>query len=264
MIKQIITNEDLNTAIDCLENNYDECVYLYFNLRNFSIEDENVKAYIYYENDKIYSVFMQYFSTMHVYCRDNIKKLDFLFNEIEKLNPKVIFVQEKLACLVTDKFGGYTEYKMNVYNYPDCGVYDEGVIEAKREDYLHIAEFLYNDATYKKSYESVDELYNQLISRYDEGQGRYFYIKHEGRIVAVEGINSELNDSAVLGGLLVDTNMRGMGLAKRIKLGIHYILQEENKKIYCLINNQISENMTIKLGGYKVGTISKLQKREDK
>ena len=204
-----VTNDEKPKVIEYLNQDIDNCVYMYIDAKTYDIESDTVCLWLMETENEIIGAVMKYYDSFQVYSRDlgiDIKEIKELIDEYKVSmisGPK--FIIEKLE----DECNEYEAIYGGVFEcYPaENPCCDRLVQKAKEEDAREIAELLCGDSEFSKNY-SVDVLARQLEDRIRCGLGRSYYIRDGGEIVAHVATFAETDNIAVVSGAIVDRKYR--------------------------------------------------------
>lgn len=251
MIKICNTIEMLNKVESYIDQDFHKCLYLYMDLKKYGIENENVKTYIQYnDNNEIVSVFLKYYTGLHVYSKNYNFDVVELSNYILDLKPTMICGEKRCLNLIENEFlknnflkeeGWVRKLSKNIEgNF-------ENVQTAQKEDFYSIAKLIYEDEDLGSSYK-LDELESQLYERNKDGYVRNYIIKDNGKVVAHAGTGAEVDNVSMLGYVITDANSRGKGLATILCSKVCKDLQNEGKNVFLINYSNESTRLYDKIG----------------
>lgn len=203
---------DKEKILEYIGKDYGKCAYLYIDFCKYGLSNDNVKVWMQRrENNELCAIVLQYYSGMHVYSR----KGDFDPKEISELIKEQ---QPSLVCGMEEtlsKLYGYVEgYEVELGKVLRLGKYtgekNEDVYQGKREELKEVADLLMTDEEMGGPYKG-DELYQQLLERFDTGFGRSWIRRDEKGIVSHCATYAELDELAVISGGIVRMDYRGTG-----------------------------------------------------
>lgn len=253
MIKQY-TNKEKDIVLNHIEAEREKNFYLYMDLKECGCDDEGLGLWVSEKDEAIAFVIYKYYDTLHLYGKledldeeviaqiksleprllygsvDVIKKLCEVFSvDEEKIEQNLIITAEKYMSKDTDE------------NY--------GISPAEMEDLPYVAELMLKDDLYTKVY-SYDQLLAQLQNRLENGFGRVFVLKRDGKILAANATYAETEDLAVVGGLITDPAARGQGLGQVITASTWDRVKREGKQGLAFLeaDNMKTINLHKKLG----------------
>jgi len=245
-------------------DSYEECPYLYMNLRKYGIDDPTVSVWLDEdrESDKLLGVYLKYFDCLHFFTKDLKYQVHDILSQIELHHPKVIFMQMQIGEKIGERMTPFYELHhmdvMSASRVRSAGT--DGVKRADRSDIPPIVDFLMSDAAYANVYDRKT-VYDQFLQRYDDGYSRFHYVSQNGKIVSCAGTNAELNDIAVIGGLLTSPPCRKQGLCSKVTSSIWKETLSEGKRVFSFVDNPVSKRLHDRLGICAVGTVAKFCKR---
>lgn len=257
-------NADIKSAIDFIGDDKLLCFYLYMDVLECGIEEDDLNLWVSEENDRIKAVLYQYYDCLHIFSREALVLSDILY-VINEINPKVIVSNEANIEAISKELdeNKYT-YELNHIITTDVLMKEKegmNILTATEEDVPAIASLMMKDHIYSSVY-SYDKLCNDLTKRLKDGFGRLFIIKNEeGKIVCANATYAETEELAVIGGLVTDPEMRGKGLGGAITASTWNLIKREGKQGLAFLlsgnDNTISlhKNMGYEFLGYSARII---------
>ena len=255
------SENELQEVINLLKKDIKNCIYMYIDIIKYGISD-NLDIWIKRENSNISIILMKYYNSMHIYSINNevydndiidiIKRFDFM---MISGNPSVI---NSIYTYIKDKYkidyGYILKQEINSY-YKDS----KDIQKAKLDDVYNIARLICSNEDIGGHY-TISLLAEQLKERMITGMGRNYIIKEGNNIIAHYGIYAELDNIAVLGGLIVDINKRKKGLGKKLHSFVSNILISEGKKVFLFCHDEEITMMYNRLGAVICSEYAKLTK----
>ena len=234
--------EDLEKIYIFLNENLDQCVYIYIDITTYGLKNPNITLWYSEYEGSINSVAMKYYDSFQLCSIDEkldkeridqllleypVKSVSGSINIIKALEPHFAGKCDCNYGIVVKE----TKYK----RLP--GV--ERVEEATVEDCAEIAELLCADEDFGGTYE-VDVLTKQLEDRINTGAGRSFVIKENGKIVAHAATFAEADKLVVYSGLMVDEKYRNKMYGVILYEFMKSVCIKEGKTVYAF---RIKEDM---------------------
>lgn len=253
---------NIEEIYDYIGQHREECLYLYVNLRRYGVDNPSMSVWLDKENNKILGVYLKYFECLHFFTKESEYQLHTLLSMITQQNPQVIFMPKHIGQRIEEDLSPlYVLKYMEIMSTNELRHIDnpDGVERAGRSDIARIVEFLMDDTEYTNVYQQ-ESVYNQFLHRYDDGFTRFHYILRDGKIVACEGTNAELDDIAIIGGLLTSPGYRGQGLGSKVLQSIWDEILSEGKQGFSFVENPVSKRLHNRLGINTVGAIAKFYK----
>lgn len=255
------SENEIEEVINLLKRDIKNCIYMYIDIIKYGISD-NLDIWIKRENSDISVIIMKYYNSMHIYSTydkvydtdiiDIIKKFDFA---MISGTPSVI---NSIHTYIKDKYSidyGYILKQEVNSHYKDINY----IQRAKLDDVYDIARLICSDKEIGGHY-TVSILAEQLKDRMINKMGRNYVIKEENNIVAHYGTYAELDNIAVLGGLIVDINKRNKGFGPKLHKFVSSILISEGKNVYLFCHNEKTIRMYNRLGAVICAEYAKLTK----
>lgn len=259
------TGQDVRAILQYIGNQYEECLYLYINLKKYGINNANILVWVDKEDEILRGIYLQYFDCLHFYSKESAYPIERLGQFLEEVKPQTIFMPERYARNLQQALleAHYAMERMDVISIdkllPEGNV---DVYRATREEVPKIARFLMSDESYSKIYDEKT-LCQQLLQRYDDGFSRYHYVLQDGEIAVCEATNAELDDMAILGSLLTAVPYRGRGLGSSVVRNIWNEVYLEGKLGFAFISNPDSKRIHDRMGFETIGAVAKFYKRAD-
>ena len=98
-----------------------------------------------------------------------------------------------------------------------------------------------------------EELKEQLLTRLEEGMGRNYILKHEGEIIHHAATYAELDNLAVISGVITREDWRGKGVGTLAVRKLCHDLLQEGKKPCLFYYTKQAEGFYKKIG-FEEGT----------
>lgn len=261
-IKKCKTEEDIRQVEEYLGSDYLKVPYLYSNLYSYGIGNSNVEVWADIMCGQINGIYLRYFTCLHFYTKNSdYPEISFL-QFVEQLNPEVIMLQETFGKVIQSFLELYLLSRGYIVQ-QDLGnaEYSNMVGYANRNDIKEITELLMDDPIYQKIY-TKENLYSQLLERFDAGYGKCCIIRKDGKIVANYSVNSENDKFVFLGSAIVHPNYRRMGLGGLIKKYLDKYALDKGIECLGLIeeDNVASLELNKKMNTSSIGMIYKFIK----
>ena len=227
------TDADKEKLLEYLSNSVDECLYLYIDISNYSLETKHCNVWYVEAEHGLECVLMRYYDSYQLYSHIT----GYECGELEQImidNPcKMISARrdliEKLSCKLTNYKTSYgVVFDMN--RPIKCG--DAFDVEWGTEsDVEEIAALIQMDEDLGGHY-SKETLIEQLIDRIMTKTGRSCILREDGAIIAHTATYAETNNIAIVSGTVVHPDYRNTDSFYKITTSIQSKLQQEGKKVY--------------------------------
>lgn len=232
-------NSDKTKLMDYLKENMEECLYLFIDISNYSIESDICEVKYTEENGCIDYILMRYYNSYQLYSH----KKNYLPTEIceyVKNNPVLMISGRKDLIEVLEKeLCGYKA----TYGY----IYDlnrkvsKSAIDSVKwgtiEDAEEIADLIQMDSDLGGHY-SRENLITQLVDRIESGTGRSCIMREDGKIVAHTATYAENDVVSVISGTVVHPDYRSGNYFLKITTALQGMLAMEGKKAYTFAVNE--------------------------
>ena len=258
MIKCGIENRE--EILSYIGKDYGKCLYLYVDLMKYGFDNPNVRLWLQKdEQGDNCALVLQYYTGMHVFSRDG----EFNPAEVRELiyenNPSMVCGMATTLAVLGDVRGYETELG-KVGHLVDVADADTSMCsKADRDDIRDIADLMADDEALGKPYQD-DQLYNQLIERYDQHFGRSFMIRHKdtGKVIATASTYAEEAGVAVISGVMVHPDFRGRGYAGKVLSAICSDLKENGFDVFSYYYIEPAEKLHARVGFESIGAWAKL------
>lgn len=246
--------QDVEKLLKYLEQNLKNCLYSYIDLKKFGINNPNLTVY-FDESDGIRCSALKYYEGLQLFDAEGKMDADATAELIRNLNSHIVSstvdVIEKLYPLLKDSYEMEQGYVTEMLKLPACEISEE-VRPAEVSEYDEIAELICSDEGVGGHYEP-QELKEQLLTRLEEGFGRNYILKRDGEIIHHAATYAELDNLAVISGVITREDWRGKGVGTLAVRKLCYDLLQEGKKP-CLFYYTRQAAMFYKKIGFEEGT----------
>ena len=174
---------------------------------------------------------------------------------IKDLNSHIVSstvdVIEKLYPLLKDTYEMEQGYVTEMLSMPECEISEEGR-PAELSEYDEIAKLICSDEGVGGHYEPED-MKNQLLTILGEGMGRNYILKRDGEIIHHAATYAELDNLAVISGVITREDWRGKGVGTLAVRKLCHDLLQEGKKPCLFYYTKQAEGFYKKIG-FEEGT----------
>lgn len=231
MIRQLKDNEKKRIT-EYLKPYAEDCLYMYIDFTNYSIETDNCMAWVDETDDDINWILMWYYNSYQIFSEKN-SNLNYLIDMLRNKPGKMISARKDTIELISPEL---TEYKVTygeIYelNRQMKSLGSENVKWAKEEDALEIAKLVQTDFDIGAHY-SLDSLAKQFADRISSKTGRNVIVEKDGLIIAHTATYAENSEFAVISGTVVHPDYRDTDSFLRVTSEIQSMLWKEGKKSY--------------------------------
>ena len=251
---KIATESDVPRLLAYLEQDLKNCLYSYIDLKKFGIENPNLTVY-FEETDGIRCSALKYYEGLQLFDAEGKMDTEHTAELIKDLNSHIVSstveVIEKLYPLLKDTYEMEQGYVTEMLSMPVCEISEE-VRQAELEEYAEIARLICSDEGVGGHY-VPEELKEQLLTRLEEGMGRNYILKRDGEIIHHAATYAELDNLAVISGVITREDWRGKGVGTLAVRKLCHDLLAEGKKP-CLFYYTKQAKMFYKKIGFEEGT----------
>lgn len=229
--------EDTEYIREAVRKDIFQNVYLYIDLNTYGLENHDVMTWVMCHGDQYIAVVYQYYNSLQLFRIEEPEDGDIgeLSRFIEENDIEMISGNVSLISRICEKTDGFRMTEGVVMRADErAAVPDPGAEWAGMNDCREIAELICADEGIGGHY-SVELLQEQMEDRMKNWNCKNLVMRRDGRIVSHMATYADIGDVAVLGGLVTDSECRGLGYGKRTLQGITAALIEEGKipVLYC-------------------------------
>ena len=251
---RLVEKKDIPEILAYFEKNLKNCLYSYIDLKKFGIENPNLTVYVDKSNE-IHCTALKYYEGLQLFDAEGKMDTEGTAELIKELNSHIVSstvdVIEKLYPLLEDAYEMEQGYVTEMLSMPECEI-SEDVRPAEISEYDEIARLICSDEGVGGHYEP-EELKNQLLTRLGEGMGRNYIIKRDGEIIHHAATYAELDNLAVISGVITREDWRGKGVGTLAVRKLCYDLLKEGKKPCLFYYTKQAEGFYKKIG-FEEGT----------
>ena len=246
--------QDVEKLLAYFEQDLKNCLYSYIDLKKFGIENPNLTVY-FDESEGICCTALKYYEGLQLFDANGKMDAGKTAKLIKDLNSHIVSstidVIEKIYPLLKDTYEMEQGYVTEMLSMPECEI-SEDVRPAEVGEYDEIAKLICNDEGVGGHYEP-EELKNQLITRLGEDMGRNYILKRDGEIIHHAATYAELDNLAVISGVITREAWRGKGVGTLAVRKLCYDLLKEGKKPCLFYYTKQAEGFYKKIG-FEEGT----------
>lgn len=225
-------NKNKEEILEYIGSSYGECLYLYIDFLKYGLENENVHVWYQKEEEEIKALILQYYTGAHIFSKGKDFDVADAVALLKEINPSMICGMKWTLDKIEQYFDNYEMETGIVGALKDLRIFDtNGCKRADREEIKEIAELLATDDALGKPY-GFDLLYKQLLERFDENFGRNYLYRRDGKIVATASTYAEAGGAAVISGVMVHPEYRGLGLSKNVLSAICEDLKSDGIDVF--------------------------------
>lgn len=233
--------QDQGAILDYLKKAVAECIYMYIDVLNYGVASENMAVWLQEQDGQIELVVMKYFDSFQVYSHRRGIDVEPVLALLQEYPVTMISARRDIIEQLEEVCSGYRAAYGAVFDVSHirrafgpmggakpCAL---EVTEAVEDDAAEIAELLCSDDTFRVNYKE-DDLARQLAERIRTHTGRSVIIRMDGRIVAHDATFAEAEGVAVVSGLVIRPEYRGLGCYEALVSHLGRQLVKEGKTPY--------------------------------
>lgn len=251
---RLVEKKDIPEILAYFEKNLKNCLYSYIDLKKFGIENPNLTVYVDKSNE-IHCTALKYYEGLQLFDAEGKMDTEGTAELIKELNSHIVSstvdVIEKLYPLLSNFYEMEQGYVTEMLSMPECEI-SEDVRPAEITEYDEIARLICSDEGVGGHY-VPEELKEQLLTRLEEGMGRNYVLKRDGNIIHHAATYAELDNLAVISGVITREDWRGKGVGTLAVRKLCHDLLKEGKKP-CLFYYTKQAAMFYKKIGFEEGT----------
>lgn len=251
---KIACENDVPKLLSYFEQDLKNCLYSYIDLKKFGIANPNLTVY-FDEAESICCTALKYYEGLQLFDADGKMDAESTAELIRSLNSHIVSstvdVIEKLYPLLKEHYEMEQGYVTEMLSMPECEISKE-VRPAELSEYDEIARLICSDEGVGGHY-VPEELQEQLLTRLDEGMGRNYILKRDGEIIHHAATYAELDNLAVISGVITREDWRGKGVGTLAVRKLCDDLIKEGKKPCLFYYTKQAEGFYRKIG-FEEGT----------
>lgn len=253
-----LKSEGVEEVLAYFSRDRKNCLYSYIDLKKYGIGNPNLELYVDRGAEDIRCVLTKYFSGVNVFSFAEDLDVEETVRQLRELAPSMINAPEETIKKLRPAFAADYVY--------ECGFVTQirGVLASREEEFADVEEageeelpeisrLICSDEGLGGTYEP-ESFAAQLLERRRDGFGRNLCIRKGGRIVCHAGTYAEVEDLAVISGVITDEDSRGQNLAYRVVSKLSRQLLDEGK-LPCLFYFTKSAARLYEKVGFEPGTL---------
>lgn len=253
-----LESEGVGEVLAYFSRDRKNCLYSYIDLKKYGIGNPNLELYVDRGAEGIRCVLTKYFSGVNVFSLAEDLNTEAAVRKLRELAPSMInapegTIRKLLPAFASDYVyeGGFVT-QIHQVQAPSEEEFPE-VEEAKEEELLEVSHLICSDEGLGGTYEP-ESFAVQLVERRRDGFGRNLCIRRGGKIICHAGTYAEVEDLAVISGVITEADSRGQNLAYRVVSKLSRQLLDEGK-LPCLFYFTESAARLYEKVGFEPGTL---------
>lgn len=233
-----VTQVEVQEVLSYFARDYKNCLYSYIDLKKYSLENPNLELHADRKADGTLScVLTKYYGGVNVFSHENTLDVEATVQMLKELKPTMVNAPADTIAMLrvpleeTDSESEYEYEQGFVTELRACPAGDMVFSEvevAGAGDVPEIARLICTDEGLGGTYEP-EGFAKQLLERYEDDFGRYYCIRQNGRIVCHAGTYAEVDNLAVISGVITAEDCRGQNLAYKVVSKLGKDLLDEGK-----------------------------------
>ena len=266
-----VTEKELARVLEYYRQDRKNCLYSYIDLKKYGLDNPHLTVYMdrapgadsQAEKD-LRCVLLQYYTGINVFSDKNDLDVPATAAFLAEKKPSMIngplVTLEKLYPYFRENYDFEAGYVTELVEKPTHEEAESGgetqevlpVEKAGEAELPEIAALICTDEGVGGTY-TLEGLAAQLLERQRDGFGRNYFIRKNGRIVCHAGTYAEVDDLAVVSGVITAEDSRGQNLADRVVSKLNKELLAEGKHPCLFYYTKSAERLYAKTG-YAKGT----------
>lgn len=245
-------NNEGNTILEYVGNEYYKCLYLYINLMKYGCQSDYTRAWKMLDDKGALSlVALSYHSALHLFSKEMNFDRQELVGLVKEIKPSIICASADIIRIMNPllkDLGFMAEYgHIGKYVHEKQSSSSFFVQKAGLDEVREIAQLLYDDDDIGASY-SFEDLVAQMKERLGDGYVRSYVIKDNGKVVAHLGTGAETEKLCTISYVITDVDYRGRGMSSALFAFACERLSAEGKEIYSVYYPENSRRLHHKNG----------------
>ncbi|MFA9376811.1 MAG: GNAT family N-acetyltransferase [Lachnotalea sp.] len=247
---QLANKSNISELLCYFEQDLTNCLYSYIDLKKYGIDNEDLKIYVCKENGLITAVATLYYNGLQLFHSHSVYPVAATVSLIHELQPTIISATTSVIDLLSESFKGVYEVEKGFVTSLAKTYHSYEASNVKRATYGdldEISELICSDEGLGGHY-SVYQLREQLLTRMEEDFGRNYIIRQDSQIVCHAATYAEVDNLAVISGVITHPDFRGKGLALELVTKLCDDLLLEGKSPHLFYYTKDSERLYKKIG----------------
>ncbi len=214
------------------EQDLKNCLYGYIDLKKYGIHNPHLHIYYTTREGRLTAVATEYYKGIQLFSYGEEMDVEETLELIDRLQTPMINAKQELIELLAphlekdfEKELGYIAWMKKLKPGADFRL----VEEAGEASCLEIARLVCTDEGLGGHY-MPEEFSAQLIDRQREGFGRNYVIRRDGEIVSHAGTYAEIENLAIVSGVITREDCRGLGMGYQVVSKLCCDLLTEGKR----------------------------------
>ncbi|MBQ8184278.1 MAG: GNAT family N-acetyltransferase [Lachnospiraceae bacterium] len=262
---QLATQEQVPALLAYFEQDLKNCLYSYIDLKKYGIHNPHLHIYYSTREGRITGVATEYYKGIQLFSYGEELDIPETLELITLLNTPMINGKKELIELLEphlkddfEKELGYVAWMKALKPGADLSQ----VQAAGEEECMEIARLICSDEGLGGHY-VPEEFCQQLVDRQREGFGRNYVICKDGKIACHAATYAEIDNLAIVSGVIADEAYRGQGLGYQTVSRLCHDLLQEGKRPCIFYFKKEAAGLYAKVG-FEDGTgWGKLSRRHD-
>lgn len=261
---ELAKESNVKELLTFFETDLKNCLYSYIDLKQYGIQNENLQIFIYKNQDKLTTVATKYYNGLQLFHDKHFTfPVQSTVSLIEKLKPSIISSTLDVIEILSPVFNEEWEVEKGYVTSLSHTLQEDfsySIEEAAQNDLNEISRLICMDEGLGGHY-SVPELEAQLCTRMKEKFGRNYVIRQNGTIICHAATYAEIDNLAVISGVITHPNYRSKGYAAALVSKLCKDLLMEGKQPHLFYYTKEAKHLYEKIGFDSSSEWAKLVKK---
>lgn len=257
---QLANESNVWELLSYFEKDLKNCLYSYIDLKKYGIHNKDLQIYFYKNQGELIAIATKYYNGLQLYYHESDFPVENTITLIHELQPTIISstpdVIDALAPYFTSEYEIEKGYVTSLFKMERTDL-SHPVIKASLADMEDVAKLICMDEGLGGHY-TVLGLKEQLTSRMQENFGRNYIIRQGEQIVCHAATYAEVDNLAVISGVITHPDYRGHGYALTLVSKLCEDLLSEGKQPHLFYYTKESEGLYKKIGFHSPNGWAKL------
>lgn len=236
-----VSKDEYNKILNYVDQDKLQNPYFYIDINCFGFSSGNTETYICLQDNEIRTLIYRYYNTLQLF---QVSPLVDVSEVCEFITTGAFVMISGISPIISALKKSLSNYRqvpgvLMKLSHDSCFVTNDSVL-ADKSDYFRISELICEDEGIGRHY-TTRQLAMQLQERSEKFGCRSMVIKKNDEIVSHMSTYAELDDMAVLGGLITARKYRGQGLGRQVLCDLASMIKREGKipLLYCYEQNTV-------------------------
>lgn len=261
---ETLETQGVEQVLSYLEQDLKHALYGYIDIKKYGLENPHLKVYYKKKGTELAAVATEYYKGIQLASLGEELPVAETVDLIRSLDTPMINGRtgliDRLEPYLTAAYEREDGYVAWMHQLNEGADFSQ-VEEASEADFPEIAELICSDRDLGGHY-VPEEFAKQLLDRKREQFGRSYVLKKDGRIACHAATYAEIDNLAIVSGVITRADYRGQGLGYQVVSKLCHDLLEEGKKPCIFYFKKEAAGLYRKVGFQEGTGWAKLSKRQ--